>query len=513
MKGLLPGHLTGKERNRPGLEQMSLLSGSENIMKAGGFAAARPAVRRRPGLATRSHDGLIRLFFSILAVVCDFSAVVVSAAAAGWVYHHLFFGAVTPINSLLVQGSIIAILFIMAGLVRGDYALNRYLLFSGHITRIFLFWTMALFLAVLLAFLTKTSDDASRGTAILFYLGGFAFVVLVRFVLVRIVRSQAEAGNISNRRIFLIGFEENVSGFLKRHKPSMQGIDVVAAAIIREPQSLADDLALAAASARVLRPEDIFILAPLTQRAAIEACLGALQKVPASVHLSPEEAFEGLADFQFGRIGSIQSLSLVRKPLTAFEIFQKRMFDIAASGVALLLLSPLFLLVALAIKLDSRGPVFFAQRRYGFNQEPFRIYKFRSMTTMEDGRIITQVTKGDSRVTRVGRFIRRTNFDELPQLLNVLRGDMSLVGPRPHAMAHDQFFNRKIANYARRHNVKPGITGWAQVNGLRGETNTDDKMRARVEHDLYYIYKWSMWLDLRICLLTVFSRKSYDNAL
>jgi Undecaprenyl-phosphate glucose phosphotransferase len=251
----------------------------------------------------------------------------------------------------------------------------------------------------------------------------------------------------------------------------------------------------------------------LTQRMAIEACLGALQKVPASIHLAPQAVFEGLTEFQIGRIGSIQSLNLVRKPLTAFEIFQKRVFDVVASGTALLLLSPLFLLVAIAIKLDTHGSVFFLQRRYGFNQEPFRIYKFRSMTTMEDGRTVTQVTRGDTRVTRVGRLLRRTNIDELPQLLNVLRGDMSLVGPRPHAMAHDQFFNQKIGNYARRHNVKPGITGWAQVNGLRGETNTDEKMQARVEHDLHYIDKWSMWLDVRICIMTVLSRKSYDNAL
>jgi lipopolysaccharide/colanic/teichoic acid biosynthesis glycosyltransferase len=245
-------------------------------------------------------------------------------------------------------------------------------------------------------------------------------------------------------------------------------------------QSLNDDLMLAAASARVLRPEDIFILAPLTQREAIDACLSSFQRVPASIHFVPERLFDGLANIQFGRIGTINSLQLVRKPLTLFEICQKRLFDMVLSGIALVILSPLFALIALAIKLDSRGPVFFLQRRYGFNQEPFRIFKFRSMTTMEDGRIVRQVSRNDVRVTRAGRFMRQTNIDELPQLLNVLRGDMSLVGPRPHAMAHDQLFDRKIVNYARRHNVKPGITGWAQVNGLRGETDTQEKMRMRV---------------------------------
>jgi exopolysaccharide biosynthesis polyprenyl glycosylphosphotransferase len=177
-----------------------------------------------------------------------------------------------------------------------------------------------------------------------------------------------------------------------------------------------------------------------------------------------------------------------------------------------MLLSPVFIVIAILIKLDSPGPVFFRQRRYGFNQQPFQIFKFRSMSTMDDGRIIEQVKPGDPRVTKIGRFMRRWNFDELPQLLNVLRGDMSLVGPRPHAVAHDQHFERSIALYARRHNVKPGITGWAQVNGFRGETSTQEQMRQRVEFDLYYIDYWSLLLDLRILFLTVFSSKAYRNA-
>jgi lipopolysaccharide/colanic/teichoic acid biosynthesis glycosyltransferase len=155
--------------------------------------------------------------------------------------------------------------------------------------------------------------------------------------------------------------------------------------------------------------------------------------------------------------------------------------------------------------------LFFLQRRYGFNQEPFRILKFRTMTTADDGPQIAQAKSGDPRVTRVGRWLRRWNIDELPQLVNVLIGDMSLVGPRPHALAHDQAWARKVSLYARRHNVKPGITGWAQVNGLRGEVGTDEAIRQRVEHDLYYIDNWSIWLDIQILLRTAFSRKAYLN--
>ena len=218
-------------------------------------------------------------------------------------------------------------------------------------------------------------------------------------------------------------------------------------------------------------------------------------------------------DAHINKIGAITSLNLNGKPLNSLEIVAKRMFDIVLAALGLLVLSPLLLLVAAAIKLDSPGPALFFQRRYGFNREPFRIAKFRSMTTMEDGRNVTQATAGDTRVTRVGRFIRRYNIDELPQLLNVLRGEMSLVGPRPHALVHDQLYERKIALYARRHNVKPGITGWAQVNGLRGEIDSPDKIRQRIEHDLYYIDHWTLPLDVWIIVMTIVSKKAYRNAM
>ena len=169
----------------------------------------------------------------------------------------------------------------------------------------------------------------------------------------------------------------------------------------------------------------------------------------------------------------------------------------------LLLLSPLMLLTALLIKLDSHGPVLFFQTRNGFNGRAFRIVKFRSMNVLEDGSAIRQVTRSDPRVTRLGRWLRRTNIDELPQLFNVLNGDMSLVGPRPHAVAHNNEYDKLIANYALRNHVKPGITGWAQVNGYRGETLTADLMSKRVELDRWYISTWSIWLDIAILFRTL----------
>jgi lipopolysaccharide/colanic/teichoic acid biosynthesis glycosyltransferase len=152
------------------------------------------------------------------------------------------------------------------------------------------------------------------------------------------------------------------------------------------------------------------------------------------------------------------------------------------------------------------------QRRYGFNQKPFRIIKFRTMRTLDDGAVVPQAQRNDPRVTRIGRWLRRWNIDEVPQLFNVLKGDMSLVGPRPHALSHNREFEQRISLYARRHNVKPGITGWAQIHGFRGETDTDEKMKLRVEYDLFYIDNWSAALDLQILFRTVFSARSYRNA-
>ena len=172
----------------------------------------------------------------------------------------------------------------------------------------------------------------------------------------------------------------------------------------------------------------------------------------------------------------------------------------------------MLLVISAAIKLDSRGPIFFRQTRHGYNNEPIGVFKFRSMTVTEDGEAFTQASKIDPRVTAVGQILRRTNADELPQLFNVLLGEMSIVGPRPHPIALNEQFNRRLAPFMRRHNIKPGITGWAQVNGYRGETNTLEKMQRRLEHDLYYIDNWTFLFDIQIILMTIISPKAYTNA-
>jgi Undecaprenyl-phosphate glucose phosphotransferase len=236
--------------------------------------------------------------------------------------------------------------------------------------------------------------------------------------------------------------------------------------------------------------------------ALIELVRDRLRSSPLPVRLLPDSNIRSMIGCRQVAEGNRFSVELQREPLTDFERAVKRAVDIGVASAMLLALSPLLAIVAVAIKFDSRGPVIFSQRRNGFNGRQFSIYKFRTMNVLEDGAVIRQAKKRDTRVTAIGRLLRRSSIDELPQLFNVLKGDMSLVGPRPHALAHDDEYGSLIANYAFRHHVKPGITGWAQVNGFRGETIRIESMMERVEADLWYINNWSLWLDLRIILAT-----------
>jgi exopolysaccharide biosynthesis polyprenyl glycosylphosphotransferase len=270
------------------------------------------------------------------------------------------------------------------------------------------------------------------------------------------------------------------------------------------------DLAEAVASVRSLAPDAVFVLLPWSATETIERCAETFLALPVEIHLGPEQILHKFDEVKLSTLGPVTSLQITRRALSRLEIIQKRMFDLALAAAALLLATPLLVLVSILIKLDSRGPIFFVQRRYGFNQQPFRIIKFRTMCCLDDGG--RQATRDDPRLTRVGRWLRRWNIDEIPQLFNVLTGDMSLVGPRPHPLLLDRDYQRRISLYARRHNVKPGITGWAQIHGHRGETDTDEKMRNRIEYDLSYIDNWSLWLDLKIIVRTVLSSTAYQNA-
>ena len=257
----------------------------------------------------------------------------------------------------------------------------------------------------------------------------------------------------------------------------------------------------------------IILAMPSAAKEEILEAVANLEVLPIDVQLCPDAMSVPREIPCMHGAGGLVLVDLQRPPLDGRGIVLKAVMDYVLASIALVIFSPFMLAIAAAIKLDSRGPVFFVQSRHGYNQRVIRVVKFRTMSVTEDGPIVTQAVRDDKRVTRVGRFLRRTSLDELPQLFNVLRGELSLVGPRPHAVAHNESYARLLNSYANRHKVKPGITGWAQVNGFRGETKTPEDMRQRVELDLYYIKNWSPWLDIQIlartALVPFFSPNAY----
>ena len=256
----------------------------------------------------------------------------------------------------------------------------------------------------------------------------------------------------------------------------------------------------------------IYITLPMASQPRILRLLDELRDTTASIYFAPDIFLFDLIQARVDSIGGIPVLAVCETPLTGLNALIKRASDIVMALLILVFISPVMLAIAIGVKRSSPGPVLFKQRRYGLDGKEILVYKFRTMTTLDDGDVVRQATRGDARVTRFGAFLRRTSLDELPQFINVLQGRMSVVGPRPHAVAHNELYRRLISGYMLRHKVKPGITGLAQVNGLRGETDTLEKMEARVEYDLTYLRNWSVWLDLMIVLKTVFVVMRDQNA-
>jgi putative colanic acid biosynthesis UDP-glucose lipid carrier transferase len=247
----------------------------------------------------------------------------------------------------------------------------------------------------------------------------------------------------------------------------------------------------------------VYITLPMLDHARVVDLVNSLRDTTASIYFVPDVFMFDLVQARIDNVNGVPVISVFETPLTGMNAVNKRVFDILASSLILLLISPVLVVVACMIKYSSAGPVIFKQRRYGIDGEPFLVYKFRSMSVCEDSADVAQATQNDARVTQLGAILRKTSLDELPQLFNVLNGSMSIVGPRPHAIAHNEHYRKIIRGYMWRHKVKPGITGWAQINGYRGETDTLDKMESRVIYDINYLKNWSLWLDLTIILKTV----------
>ncbi|APO67120.1 undecaprenyl-phosphate glucose phosphotransferase protein [Rhizobium gallicum] len=267
---------------------------------------------------------------------------------------------------------------------------------------------------------------------------------------------------------------------------------------------------------RLTRIDMLIIALPLSAEARILQLLKKLWILPVDIRLAAHANRLRFRPRAYSHIGSVPMLDIFKKPIRDWDSVAKRGFDIFFASLALALLWPVMILTAIAIKLTSKGPVFFMQKRHGFNNEVIKVFKFRSMyTNMSDHNAKVVVTKGDPRVTPVGRFIRKSSIDELPQLFNVLKGDLSLVGPRPHAVlaqTKDRAWGDIVEGYFARHRVKPGVTGWAQINGWRGEIDNDDKIKFRTAYDLYYIENWSLWFDLKILFLTPVRLLNTENA-
>jgi putative colanic acid biosynthesis UDP-glucose lipid carrier transferase len=383
---------------------------------------------------------------------------------------------------------------------------NSFSDFSHTYGRILLQWASVVAVLLFGAFAFKVSGQLPRTTVLTWFA-----VVPVLLSAAHAVRLRARwfaAHGASAPRHIIVGVNE-VGFELSRRLPSngfmgyfdFRSIDRLASII--EPEKLTGHCADVADYVRSHGINIVYIALPLCNVPRMNTLVNALRDTTASVYFVPDAFAFDLIQSRLVEINGMPALSVCDTPFHGMDAVLKRATDIVIASFGLAVLSPLMILVAAAVKFTSRGPALFRQRRYGLNGEEILVYKFRSMITTEDGEQVKQATRGDPRVTPVGRFIRKTSIDELPQLFNVLQGTMSLVGPRPHAVAHNEMYRKLISGYMIRHKVRPGITGLAQVNGMRGETETLDKMSERVRYDLEYLRYWSPWLDLKIIFKTL----------
>lgn len=368
------------------------------------------------------------------------------------------------------------------------------------------------------AFSIKISEDFSRLWVGTFAVTSLTFVVSAR-VLVSIAFSSLVGRQLLRRNLAVVGDGEQTVRLMQRlqsdrsHPVAINGIfldspERVLAGLNPELTGefrLGGDIAGLIREARTGAIDDVVIALPWSEDDRVMAIVSMLRELPVNVYLA-SDLIGFRTEFRSppGHFGTLPVVQLVGKPMSGWDSVLKSVEDLVLSVIFVILLSPLLVLVALAIKLDSRGPVFFKQKRLGFNNQIIGVYKFRSMhPDGGTGGKTLQATKTDPRITRVGRFLRRWSLDELPQLLNVLNGTMSLVGPRPHALDHNEDFARQVRGYFARHRVKPGITGLAQVKGYRGETDTYEKLEGRVRNDIFYVDNWSLSLDIQILMRTI----------
>ncbi|MGB0848610.1 MAG: undecaprenyl-phosphate glucose phosphotransferase [Thiolinea sp.] len=395
--------------------------------------------------------------------------------------------------------------------------------FRDEVMRLIVTWLTTFFILVFVIFAAKTSEQFSRLILISWLILTPALLILNRFLL-RTLLSHLKKLGIRNHNIAIVGITDaglkfaqaiqsqpesglQIAGFYSHDaKPGQEEALTGRHAHIGDLDKMIED-------AKMGTWDQIYLALPSNQKAFTTRIINQLADTITPIRLIPDSFTNSLVHSKYLEIADTPVLSIYDAPISVQSAFVKRIEDLVIGSVLLVMLLPLMAIIAAAVKLTSPGPILFKQTRHGLKGEPFKVWKFRTMTVCEDGNsVVKQATRNDLRVTRVGAILRKTSMDELPQFFNVLQGHMSIVGPRPHAVSHNEEYKALIPGYMMRHLMKPGITGWAQVNGWRGETDTLYKMQKRVECDMEYIRSWSLWLDLRIIFVTAFKTLSDKNA-
>ena len=436
----------------------------------------------------------------------DYFLIVAACVIGGLAYSHLVLSeSIIALTPYIGVGSVAAVIFV--ALSYSQYSVRALIDFPLQFKNILRIWSAVILIFCLMFFLLKIGAYHSRGALVLFGAFGFGALVGSRWFISSRLATALARGTLPGTPAVLIGDVQSLAHMSRRDLVHKFGAREVARfelpPLANDRRAVLAVIDKAIESSRSNLAELVLLALPWAQDRQRDVVCERLQVLPVSVSLLPDQKVNSLLS-RSGRIGTDFTIELQRPPLSAGELTAKRVFDLLLATTLTVLLAPLLGIIALLIKIDLPGPVFFRQHRRGFNSREFTIYKFRTMHVLEDGHEIRQAQRHDPRVTRLGSVLRATSIDELPQLINVIRGQMSLVGPRPHAVAHDDGYAKLIANYAFRQHVRPGLTGWAQVNGFRGETARLELMEQRVKHDLWYIKHWSFWLDLRIVALTCF---------
>ena len=486
----------------------------------GGEVGLRSAVDSRFGAPQPRYSAVVA---AGIVRACDAAVIVGTGIAVhiGYVASSVSFDWTYP--AVVLAMSAVALFCLQAA---GCYGLGALRSFARTGARIAFAWTLLFLAATAIVFFLKLGVSFSRVWLGTWYFSGLAGLVAERFFVARTVNAMTRAGRF-DRRTAIVGGGEPANEIIRLLQAQPEtGIRIVGIYDDRDDDRSPDVVGGYAKLGRVSdlvedarkSPIDLVIFTvPVSAENRLLQMLGKLWVLPIDIRLSAHASKLKLRPRSYSYIGSLPVLDVFDRPIADWDHVVKWLFDKVIGAIALVFLSPILLAAAIAVKLDSPGPVFFRQRRYGFNNELVEVFKFRSMhVASSDAAAAKLVTKNDPRVTRVGRFLRKTSIDELPQLFNVVfKGNLSLVGPRPHALqakAENRLYDQVVDSYFARHRVKPGITGWAQINGWRGETDTEEKLQRRVEHDLYYIENWSIFLDLYILFATPFALLKHENA-